>query len=397
MSEKSFLFGYSMLSSEAENAEKIINLCNANAIRFSKVLIEGERVKFCTPLFSERRLLKMARESGIELTVESRRGIPALVYRYRRRAGVLVGMVVFLFAFFFTSGLVWDIRIDGALTVSERELRKTFAECGLVVGAKIDEIDIEVLENQILILSDDISWISVNLLKNVANVEIREIDYAPPNEYGDAPYTNVTASEEGVIVGFDDVNGSICVEIGESVSKNQLLISGILEYEGIPLTLTNAHGHVFAEVDDVIEIKIPQKYIKKVTKESVKKEKSLIFFKNEIKFFSNCRNSPPFCDKIEVIENFYTVNRQRLPFAIKTANYIEYEELEVTRSQSEMLSLAYTELYRYIGRHYSNAEILARSVSVEEQADGIVLVCKLKSIKNIAQIKEIIVESEEDA
>ena len=46
MSEKSFLFGYSMLSSEAENAEKIINLCNANAIRFSRVMLDGEREEF---------------------------------------------------------------------------------------------------------------------------------------------------------------------------------------------------------------------------------------------------------------------------------------------------------------------------------------------------------------
>ena len=397
MSEKSFLFGYSVLSSGAENAERIINLCNENAIRFSRVMLDGERAEFSTPLFSERKLLRIAGENGIEITVEARRGIPALAYRHRRRAGIFAGAVAFLIIFFFTSGLVWDIRIDGAITVSERELRKTFAECGLVVGAKIDEIDAEIIENQILILSDDISWISINLLKNVANVEIREIDYAPPNEYGDAPYTNVTAKEGGVIVGFDDVNGSICVEIGESVSENQLLISGILDYEGIPLTLTNAHGHVYAEVENVIEIKIPQKYIKKVTKESVKKEKSLIFFKNEIKFFSNCRNSPPFCDKIEVIENFYTVNQQKLPFAVKTTRYIEYEEIEATRSQSEMISLAYTELYRYISEHYADAEIVARSVSVEESGDEILLVCNLKSIKNIAQIKEIIVESEEHA
>ena len=391
MSAKSFLFGYSIVKSDKKNAEKIINMCYEGALRFSDVRIEGDEMLFCIPLFSERRLIRLAKGKSIEITVVSRRGVPSLLLRYRHRAGILAGLAVSIAMIVFSSSVIWDIRIDGASRVSERDLLAVFAECGLEVGAKIKDIDADVLENQILILSDDISWVSVNLSNNVANVEIRELDYATPDEYGDALYSNVVASQDGVIVGFEDVRGNISVEIGEAVCRNQLLISGIFGDESNPFRLTNAHGLVFAEVEDTIEIKISNKYIKKVTKESVKSEKSLIFFKNEIKFFSNSRNSPPTCDKIYIVENFYTINGKRLPVAIKTAKYIEYEEQEIVRTKNEMRALAYSQLYRHIDTYYADAEILSRSVSITENESETILVCNLKCIKNIAQIKEIMV------
>ena len=68
MNGKSFLLGYSILSSAKENAEKIINLCNEHAIPFSKIIIENETLNFCVPLFFERKFLKLAKDASIELT-----------------------------------------------------------------------------------------------------------------------------------------------------------------------------------------------------------------------------------------------------------------------------------------------------------------------------------------
>ena len=306
--------------------------------------------------------------------------------------GIIAGLACALVCFFYSAGLVWDIRIDGATRVDEQRLLAVFNECGLKVGARLRDIDADVLENQILILSDDISWVSINLSNNVANVEIRELDYAPPSEYGDALYSNVVAVQNGVIVEFEDVSGQIVTEIGEAVCRDQLLISGIVGGEGLPTRLTNAHGRVLAEVEEVIEIKIPQKYIKKETKNNVKTEKSLFFFKNEIKFFSNSGNLPPFYDTINIVENFNTINGKKLPLGIKSVKYIEYESIELTRTKDEMRSLAYSELYRHIDLYYSDVEILSRSISFVEDDSQATLVCTLSCIKNIAQIKEIVVE-----
>lgn len=392
MNGKSFLFGYSIVKGDSQRAKDIINLCNEKGIPFSSVTLEeDERFSLYVPLFYERKLISLAKAEKIELTVISRRGVASLFVRHRLRIGMLVGLIVSLICFFISSGFIWDIQIDGAIRSDEKKLLATFKECGLCVGARLSDIDADVLENQILILSDDISWVSVNLSGNVANVEIRETDYAPPDEYGDALYSNVVASQSGVIVSFEDVKGKTVTDIGEAVCEGQLLISGILGGDGLPTRLTNAHGRVFAEVEEQIEIKIPQKYIKKVTKNEIKSEKSLFFFENEIKFFSNSRNLPSFYDTINIIENFYTINHKKLPFGIKTVKYVEYEEVEQTRSREEMLSLAYSELYRRINVYYADAEILSRSVSVIDGDSHLTLICSLSCIKNIACVSEIIV------
>ena len=93
------------------------------------------------------------------------------------------------------------------------------------------------------------------------------------------------------------------------------------------------------------------------------------------------------------MENFYTVNGKKLPIAVGTVKYIEYEELEFTRTQAEMRNLAYNELYRHINIYFEDAEILSRSILITEYESETVLTCKLNCIKNIAQIKEIIFSS----
>ena len=390
MSIKAFLLGYAIISGERKDLERVINICSENAIHFSKIELKEDSFTFCVALAHRKRLFKLSLNAKIELRLISLKGLPSLLWRHRRRAGVPIGIALALALFIFFSGRVWDIRIDGAAKVSERSILKLLEDCGLCVGSKLDDIDCDVLANKALILSDEISWMSVNLNKNVAYVEIRELDVIPEGE-GEPLYSNVVAARDGIIVSLENISGKPSVKIGDAVSKGQLLISGISGEEGKPLRIMQAKGEVFAAVDEKIEIRIPKKYTKKITKGTVGKEKSLIFFKNEIKFFSNSRNLPSFYDTINITENFYTVNHKKLPFGIKTVKYVEYEEVEQTRSREEMLSLAYSELYRRINVYYADAEILSRSVSVIDGDSHLTLICSLSCIKNIACVSEIIV------
>ena len=379
-----FYLGATVLEADKKDIEKIINLCNENAIAYKKIELYDDKASLRVSFFQAKNILTIARENGIELSEREKRGALALLLRLRKRIGLAVGAVIAIILLAYSSGLVWDIRIDGASSVSEKELKKIFAECGLSVGTRIRDIDCDVLENKILILSDEISWVSVNLSENVASVEIRELEFAPPSDDDDYLYSNVVASKEGVIVGFGEINGHTAVKIGDAVCKGQLLISGIEGGDGKPLRLLKASGEVFAEVEETIEIKIPQKYIKKVTKNQIKSEKSLIFFKNEIKFFSNSRNSEVTCDKIEVIENLYLYGK-KLPIAVKTLKYVEYEEIELSRTKNDMHSIALNSLNQRINNELRDSEILSKSISFIEGDDSLTLICNLKCISNISE------------
>ena len=388
MKRPSFIFGYCIIKANKTDVEKIINLCNANSIIYSDIRLEEEKVFFSIALLHKKRFIKLCSSYGITAEPIAHKGLPSLFLRHRKRIGLPLGALIGILFLVFSSGLVWDIRIDGAITVSEREVLDTLKDCGLYIGTKTKSIDADVLETQALILSDKISWISINMSGTVANVEIRELDEAPQEDDG-IIYSNVVAKCEGVIVGFEEISGSPAVKIGDAVCKGQLLISGLVGDELKPMRFMRAEGKVFSEVEETVEIKIPQKYTKKTANSVLNEEKSLIFFENEIKFFSNCRNCTSSCDKIDILESFYTINQKKLPFAIKTLKHIEYTETELERSESELERIATEKLFRLISEEFKDAQILSRSSSSTFENGIYTLRCKIKCIRNIAEIREI--------
>ena len=388
MKEHSFLFGYTVFSVAKENIEKVINLCNAKNISFGDVKFEDREVFLRVSLIQEIKFKREAKKCEIDIKLISRKGLPSLAIRYRRRIGLLIGAVLCAIMLSYTSGLIWDIRIEGSDEVNKEKIISSLKECGFEIGTKKQGIDTSVLENKMLIVCDEISWISVNIKGTVASVVVRKAEYLP--EIEEKPIcSNIVASQNGKIVSFENVRGDICTKVGDEVSKGQVLISGIAGEVGEPLRIMASEGQILAEVEEEIKIEIPKKYQKKITKSAKKEEKYLVFFKNSIKIFSNSRNSDTNCDKIDIIDNLYTNNGKKLPVALKTVKYIEYEFIECERTNNQMKELAVQKLFAYINEELADAEILMRNTKHELCEDRYILTCKIKCIKDIAQVKEI--------
>jgi similar to stage IV sporulation protein len=284
--------------------------------------------------------------------------------------------------------VIWDVRIDGERRLTEQEVREVLRECGLERGTLISSIDAGVLENRVMIFSDDIAWISVNVIGTVAEVEIRELEFTERDEeIGNA--SNIVASHCGKIVGFENISGSIVVEIGEEVAEGQLLISGIYGDEENGFRYTNPKGRVLAEVERSFEIEVPRVETKKSYKEGVKCEKYLIFFKKRIKFFSNYRNLPPTCDKIDIEEFLLAPSGKELPIGIFETRYLEYEYVSEARDDETLSRIAKQRLDAVILSELADAEILRKNIEYELYEDKIVLQCKIKCIVDIAKRQEI--------
>ena len=85
----------------------------------------------------------------------------------------------------------------------------------------------------------------------------------------------------------------------------------------------------------------------------------------------------------------YTNNGKKLPIAIKTVKYIEYAFVECERTNEQMKELATQKLFAYINEELADAEILTRNTKHELLEESYIITCKIKCIKDIAQIKEI--------
>jgi similar to stage IV sporulation protein len=383
-----FLVGYRVCRTASESLARVIDVCRALDISFREVELVDGYADFIIPFWLFGKLKRKLESENVELSLVSSHGIPGLLLRYRHRYGFTVAVVISVLLVILSGQVIWDVRIDGERRLTEQEVREVLRECGLERGTLISSIDAGVLENRVMIFSDDIAWISVNVIGTVAEVEIRELEFTERDEeIGNA--SNIVASHCGKIVGFENISGSIVVEIGEEVAEGQLLISGIYGDEENGFRYTNPKGRVLAEVERSFEIEVPRVETKKSYKEGVKCEKYLIFFKKRIKFFSNYRNLPPTCDKIDIEEFLLAPSGKELPIGIFETRYLEYEYVSEVRDDETLSRIAKQRLDAVILSELADAEILRKNIEYELYEDKIVLRCKIKCIVDIAKRQEI--------
>lgn len=381
-----FLLGYKRLCLPREELESFLNLCIREQVSYHSVTAEEAEAYLCVPFFTAARLIKRAEAAGLSVRVERSGGIPALAVKHRGRVGLLLGALLGVLLTVLSGSVVWDVRVDGEKRLTEDEVLYTLEQCGLKVGARKSSLDIDVIENRVLILSDDISWISINMRGTVANVEIRELVPRPEPEE-ESGTVNLVAERGGVITRLEDIRGNIAVSVGDSVSEGQLLVGGIYGDEETGIKYTAAKGRVYAECEDSFSIEIPRKYEKKVYTGRVKCEKYLIFFKNEIKFFSNCGNLYASYDKIDTVEYFPSPGGDDLPVGIRTVKYMEYVLEEAVRSDSELSALAEYRMSLTLARELCDADLLRKYSQFTLGDEGYTLLCRVVCVKDIAKRK----------
>ena len=285
-----FIVGYHILSVPADRSADFVNMCSAAQIVYHSAGAgrretedgQEERRYFRLRPSAARRAARICKRYSIDVRTESRHGLPELAHAVCRRPGIMLGMVFFAVTVFLSGNVIWDIRVEGNTHVSEDTVERLLAESGISVGSVKSRLDIDSIENHVLILTDEISWISVNVTGTVADVEIREA-VAPPEEQ-DYTSSNLVAARNGTVVRFEEVRGNISVELGEAVSEGQLLVGGVYGSDTEGTRFVRSSGQVIALCEREYRIEIPLKYEKKVYTGEQKIKKSLIFFEKEVKF-----------------------------------------------------------------------------------------------------------------
>ena len=367
-----------------------MNICHERGITYIDFRFEEDGCVMTLGFFGAKRLTAICEETGIELISEEEKGFPVFLKKHKSRCGLLIGAVAAIIFGVITSGLVWDIRVEGNTRISEREVERVLEECGLYVGSSHRGIDAGVIENRALILSDDISWISVNIKGTVAEVEIRETVFAEESQSMTA--ANLVASRGGVIEYLEDTRGKVMVDVGEAVSEGELLVSGIYGSDTEGFRYTVARGKVYARTERSFSVDIPLEYSKKEYTGRVKIEKYLIFFKKEVKFYSNCGNSYEFCDTIDTVEYFESFGDAELPFGVRTVKHLEYRYTDATRDADSAADLAYYRLGELLDTELHGGELLSKEISFELSEKKYILLCRVRAIENIAVVKEVEIE-----
>ncbi|MBQ8408960.1 MAG: sporulation protein YqfD [Clostridia bacterium] len=367
----------------------LLNLCMYYCIPYTDFVTveEGVRLTFRSGAF--RRLKHEAALRGIDFAVVKRRGLPALLERYRHRYGIAVGALIAVAMIFLSSRLVWDVRVTGNERITSSEVRALLYEYGFGVGSYIPSVNTDRLENRILMDSEQISWISVNIIGTVAEVQIREIDgeKTADDEAVKKP-ANLIASKAGVVEEVRIFQGRVMVGSGTYVEKGDLLVSGLYDSEQVGFRYTRASGKVLARTASEFFIEIPYEYEGIRYLEEEYYDKYLNFFDFSINISKNSGKEGVLYDKIDIVENCSLPGGLQTPIEIRTVRYLAYEQVKMTRSAAEAEELAYFELSRRLGEMAEDRVIIRKTVTPRVGEDSFSLYCVVVCIEDIAAVSE---------
>ena len=377
------VFGRARYAVKESDLTALWNLLLEKSLPFSDVKSEEEGISFWVHATDQKCLLRAAEAGGIELTLLERRGLPALFLRYRRRLGLLIGGFVAALLLAVSSRVVWDVRIAGNERIPAGEIEALLKENGLSVGSSLSHFQAGVIENRVLLATQKLSWISVNLSGTVAYVQVMESAF-PPAKEATAP-ANLVALADGQIETIQLYRGKSLVKVGQAVQKGELLVSGISDNSLGGFRYTRAAGEILAHTEREIEVKVPFD----TTEENVLKrevgEAVLHFFGSAAKIYKRTGKTGEECAIIEVQKGFEQIGLFHVPVFLTYTLFETREEVRVKRSEDQVLELAYRELSKMLDDLSDELQLLEKKISTEWSDEGVILHCSIRCIENIAE------------
>ena len=325
---------------------------------------------------------------GIEKISEF--GIGSYITIYKKRWSIIIGLFLMILCVHISSLFVWRIDISGNKTVDDKEILSILKDNGFSLGSYIPNIDFDVLHNKFLLESNNISWISVNMDGNVANVLVKEC--LEENYEREKTFSNVVAKSDGQITLITLFDGLKTVNIYDVVKKGDILISGIIDSSAEGVRYVHADGIVNAYVNKHISVKIPMKNKVKEYTGAFYTDKSINLFLKNVNILKKCGNSYDLYDKIDTSNDLYIFDSIKLPLSISSVKYFEYRYVDKSYSEREAKDIALIELRAKMDEYLKEAELISKKINYYCDYEFYYIECDLYCIENIAQVVEFEVE-----
>lgn len=381
-----YVLGYSEVSVSYEHLKEILNFFNREEIPLLAIKTKEELASIRIYSKHEEKLITHFAHSCVELCLLRRVGIPQLIKKYRHRIGLISGLILLFAAMYISPMFIWQINITGLESLNYVDVIKLLNDAGVRVGAFSPTLDRSKIYSKILLESDEISWISVNMQGSSANVEIVERDAGYASKIR-ADGANIVAAKDGQILDANIIKGRRIAQNGEVVNKGALLVSGVYDSVKMGTRFVYADAEVLAKVTDEFNTEIPLQNTEKIYNEEIILEVYIKLFGKSINILKNYSKSTLNYDTIIREDVFPIAGLDKLPIVIKTVCALPYEDVPIVLSVEEALERAKRETHLMItAADYS--ELISTEESYALENDVLHYVCRVEAVQNIASVNE---------
>lgn len=374
------LFGCTRLKIDGE-AETVINELSRRHIYFWGTSIDSDgKFTLYGSVLSADKIIQAVTFLGFDVEVIDRKGIPFFFEKYKKRYGIIVGVILAWAILFLSSLTVWEVRVAERSGEDSKEICALLEECGLKMGTFLPSLNVREVENQFLLNNPQYSFLAVNVYGTVANIEVRRASQKTEAE-DKSKLCNVIAKKEGVIISVEAYGGTPVVKKGERVSVGDLLISSYMEGSFGVVRYVHAYGKVTATVNYEYKVDIPLKLETTVLtgRETEKTSFRLLCFSGKL---YGDEKSPYVKSRVESTKERVCVFGIKLPLEVERLVYYEEEKTEKTITEKEAERKALTDYEQYKARELKGELISeAYEFTLDEEKN----VLTLKAVISVAE------------
>lgn len=384
-----WLRGYIVFSLCGAFPERFLNLINKRGIR-NWDFVPSENGYVGKMFLSDYlRIRPVARKASVKLKAKKREGLPFFIKKYKRRKGLLFGAIAAILILVLMSQFVWDIKVVGAEELSSVKLNQALDESGFKVGMFKSQVNISDIERQVMLKVPEVRWISINMLNNVATVEIKQQSKPPKMKKKTYP-CNIVASADGVITDIVVSNGTCEVKRGSAIAQGQLMVNSAVAIGEDKKKYVHSEARIMADVIDKCTVKIPKTKSKIILKSNYIEKSNLKFL-----FFEfPCKLSPPLsgAEVGVTLNEKLKLNDVTLPLGRKTRRSYYFETQKRALKKSEAYKILKTRLLLHECFCEGKSEVKQRKLKLSQTADSYILKADYLFNKNIARKQKVKVE-----
>ena len=358
-----YILGFLNITVEGFFVERFINTCIHH-----KIFLWGIKRKSSTLMTTNinihdfKKIRSIARKTKCRVKVNSKKGFPIFLHRYRKRKLLAIFSIPIILAIIISSRFIWNIEIIGTTSIAQEELVNQLNQEGISVGKRKDSIDSKKIIENIRRKRDDISWMSIDLKGTNIIVTVVEAE-KKPEMIDQEEHCNIVANQRGMITKITAETGTALVKQGDIVEKGDLLIGGYMEGKYTDKREVHAKGEVEAKVWYTKKIK--SDFTREISEQTGNQQNKYAIHIHNFKI-NLYKSLPKFqnydtinrVNKIKLFQNFY------LPIEIDKTTYIETKKTSITYGKEELKAILIKELEQQFEQEgISNLNVINKIVN----------------------------------
>jgi len=160
------------------------------------------------------------------------------------------------------SQFIWNITLEGNYRFTDDTIIKYLNQKDIRYGAMKSTVDCDEIEASIRMDFPEIIWVSARVSGTRLMIKVKENEVMASIPVKDDTPQDLIADKDGVITSMIVRSGKAQVELGDTVEKGQVLVSGVIPIYNDSLELVNeqyvrADADIFAETTETYTDSIP--------------------------------------------------------------------------------------------------------------------------------------------